>query len=104
MSRSALLLFPLLSAAPLAAQPAAVPAAPVDPVASVGCRQNPAAFGCANAANLARMAAPDDLLNGRAPSLARAVQEAAAVARLDADKAKDLRREGTDGAGGGSPR
>lgn len=91
----------LLSALPAAAQPM-----PVDPVAPEACRSQPRRFGCANAANLAVMAAPADLLRGRALGPSDGSLEAAAVARLRTDKVKDLRREGTtdQGSGGGAPR
>lgn len=87
----------LAVAAPVLAQVATA----VDPGAAQRCVVTPRAFGCANSANLAAMAAPEDLLAGRPLAPARGVQEAAAVQRLDSDKVKDLRREGVDG---GAPR
>ncbi len=95
-----LLALGLLSlAVPLPAQTA--PAPVVDPVSSKRCVATPSAFGCANGANLAVMAKQEDLVGGRPLSPAPGALEAAAIARLFADKAKDLRREGTEGAGGG---
>jgi type IV pilus biogenesis protein CpaD/CtpE len=87
---------------PPAPRPDPVAAAPrMDPTASGRCAVNPAAFGCANGANLAAMASPEDLLSGRPKSPSPGPVEAAAVARLFADKVKDLRREGTESGGGG---
>lgn len=87
-----------------AAPPAVVQAAPPagDPVAQARCRTAPGAFGCANAANLAAMARPEDLVAGQPGTASPGALEAAAVARLLADKVKDLRREGTESAGGGT--
>jgi type IV pilus biogenesis protein CpaD/CtpE len=82
------------------ALPQAAPAA--DPVASKRCAQTPSAFGCANGANLVVMAHPDDLVAGRPLAPGPGALEAAAIARLLQDKVKDLRREGTESAGGGS--
>ncbi len=84
----------------LAAPPGAAQAAG-DPVAAARCAGDPLAFGCANAANLAAMAAPDDLRAGRTLAPADGAVEAAAVQRLRADKVKDLAREGS--TAGGSP-
>jgi type IV pilus biogenesis protein CpaD/CtpE len=78
------------------AGPAWAQAAPADPAAARRCVAEPEAFGCANATNLAAMAAPGDLVAGQPLGPARGVQEAAAVQRLDSDKVKDLRREGVD--------
>jgi len=64
------------------------------------CAALPTPPGCANTRNLAAMAAPGDLLGGRPLGPARGTLEAAAVARLDDDKVKDLRREGIEGRGG----
>lgn len=80
-------------------QPAATAQTP-DPVAPRRCSVRPVVFGCANAANLMETASPADLAVGRPLSPADGGLEAAAVARLKADKVKDLRREGTDSAGG----
>lgn len=74
-----------------------------DPVAQNRCAGAQSRFGCANAANIAAMAAPEDLSAGRPLGPARGAQEAAAVQRLDADKVKDLRREGTQTGGGSQP-
>ncbi len=71
-----------------------------DPVAPPRCRTRPVVFGCANAANLMETASPADLAVGRPLSHADGALEAAAIARLRADKVKDLRREGPDSAGG----
>jgi type IV pilus biogenesis protein CpaD/CtpE len=90
----------LLATAPAGAQQTA-PAA--DPVASPRCAAEPAAFGCANAANLAVMASPDDLAGGRPLAAADGAVEAAAVVRLRTDKVKDLAREGSTAGAGGSP-
>lgn len=90
-----------LSIAGSAAGQAAPPAMP-DPVSSKRCLEMPAAFGCANGANLVVMARPEDLSAGRPLAPAPGALEAAAVGRLLADKVKDLRREGTESAGGGS--
>lgn len=100
----ALAAFALMLAAPAAAQSRAPEPAPAgqaadaglvaaDPVAARRCLDRPAAFGCANSANLLVMAAPSDLVGGRPASLPRATQEAAAMARLDAGTVRDLRRE-----------
>ncbi len=94
------LLFVLWIAAPAAGQ--SVPFAMPDPVASKRCIETPAAFGCANGANLVLMARPEDLSGGRPLAPAPGALEAAAVGRLLSDKVKDLRREGTESAGGGS--
>lgn len=93
-------LFLLSIAGPAAGQ--AVPPPMPDPVASKRCLETPTAFGCANGANLVVMARPDDLSAGRPLAPAPGALEAAAVGRLLADKVKDLRREGTESAGGGS--
>lgn len=97
------LLIALLAAGPSLAQavPVAGPAIG-DPVAQARCRTAPGAFGCANAANLAAMARPEDLVAGQPGTPSPGALEAAAVARLLADKVKDLRREGTESAGGGT--
>jgi hypothetical protein len=95
MPRVLILLLLALPAVALAQSPP-----PRDPAAAAGCADPRMAFGCANAANLEAMAAPEDLAAGRKLSPARGSQEAAAVARLDADKVKDLKREGTESAGG----
>jgi len=71
-----------------------------DPVAPRHCSVRPVLFGCANAANLMETASPADLAVGRPLSAADGEIEAAAIGRLKADKVKDLRREGTDSAGG----
>ena len=92
-------LFLLLCGAPVAGQP--VPTAVADPVASKRCVETPTAFGCANGANLVVMARPEDLSAGRPLAPAPGALEAAAINRLLSDKVKDLRREGTEGAGGG---
>ena len=90
----------LLWALPALAEPAAT-----DPVLPPACAARPRSFGCANGANIAVMAAPADLVRGRALSAADGALEANAVGRLRADKVKDLSREGaTDRAGGGAPR
>jgi type IV pilus biogenesis protein CpaD/CtpE len=99
MPRLTLLLLVVLPAS-ATAQPASPPAAR-DPAAAARCAADRLAFGCANAANLEAMADPEDLAAGRALSPARGALEAAAVARLDADKVKELRRESTQSAGGG---
>jgi type IV pilus biogenesis protein CpaD/CtpE len=93
----------LVMAGLIATAPARSQASPpsLDPVAQARCAARPGAFGCANAANLAAMARPEDLAAGRAATPAPGALEAAAVARLLADKVKDLRREGTESAGGG---
>lgn len=92
----------LAIAGPVAGQ-AVPPAAPVvDPVASRRCVEKPASFGCANGANLVVMARPEDLSAGRPLAPAPGALEAAAIGRLMADKVKDLRREGTESAGGGT--
>lgn len=99
------LIIPLMAA--LFALPAvAESAAPIDPVAPRTCLARPRSFGCANAANLAVMAAPADLLRGRALGPSDGALEAAAIDRLRTDKVKDLFREGaTDSAArGGGPR
>jgi type IV pilus biogenesis protein CpaD/CtpE len=98
------LLLPALALAGLMPMaPASAQASPpsLDPVAQTRCAEVPGAFGCANAANLAAMARPEDLQAGRVATPAPGALEAAAVARLLADKVKDLRREGTESAGGG---
>jgi hypothetical protein len=87
---------------PAAAQLVPPPAPVVDPVASKRCVETPASFGCANGANLVVMARPEDLAAGRPLAPAPGALEAAAIARLMADKVKDLRREGTESAGGGN--
>jgi type IV pilus biogenesis protein CpaD/CtpE len=87
-------------AGPSRGQPAA--RMPADPLASKRCLEAPAAFGCANGANLVTMARPEDLAAGRAATPSPGALEAAAVGRLLADKVKELRREGTESAGGGS--
>jgi len=98
-SRLVFVLMALLSAPPAQAQPATV-----DPVLQPACVARPRGFGCANAANLAVMAAPADLVRGRALSAADGALETAAIERLRADKVKDLSREGaTDRAAGGAP-
>jgi hypothetical protein len=64
-------------------------------------------WGKANAANLAAMARAGDLARPVPLGPASGQLEAAAVARLLADKAKDLRREADAQAGGtsgGAPR
>lgn len=83
--------------------PAAISAMPADPVLGARCRADLRAFGCANAANLAAMARPQDLLSGGPLAPAEGALEAAAVGRLVRDEVKDLRREGagTQGGGGG---
>lgn len=97
--RSAFVLIALWAAAPALSQAAQPPV--LDPVVSKRCAAAPAAFGCANGANLGVMAEQADLVGGRPLSPAQGAQEAAAVGRLLADKVKDLRREGTEGSGGG---
>lgn len=87
-------------AGPARGQPAAQ--MPADPLAAKRCAEAPTAFGCANGANLAVMARPEDLAAGQAATPAPGALEAAAIGRLLADKVKDLRREGTESAGGGS--
>jgi type IV pilus biogenesis protein CpaD/CtpE len=77
-------IFLLMMAAPVAA-PTAVPVP----------------WGQANAANLAAMARPADLARPVPMGPASGHLEAAAVARLLADKARDLRRENAAQAGGG---
>ncbi len=96
-----LTLFLLITLPASAAAQSAFPAAARDPAAAVRCTADRLAFGCANAANLEAMADPQDLAAGRALSPARGALEAAAVARLDADKVKELRRESTQSTGGG---
>jgi type IV pilus biogenesis protein CpaD/CtpE len=64
--------------------------------------EKPASFGCANGANLVVMAHPEDLAAGRPLAPGPGALEAAAIARLLSDKVKDLRREGTESAGGGN--
>ncbi len=56
----------------------------------------------ANDHNLARMARPADLAAPAPASPGNGQLEAAAVARLLADRAKDLRREGTQQGGNGT--
>ncbi|MBS3962701.1 MAG: hypothetical protein KGZ61_12840 [Sandarakinorhabdus sp.] len=73
-----------------------------DPVAPLRCSARPVVFGCANAANLMETASPADLAVGRPLSSAAGWLEVAAVGRLQADRVKDLRREGPDSAAGGS--
>jgi hypothetical protein len=48
------------------------------------------------------MAEPADLQAGRPLAPAPGALEAAAIRRLLSDKVKDLRREGTESAGGGT--
>jgi type IV pilus biogenesis protein CpaD/CtpE len=99
MTRLTLLLLVVLPAS--ATAQSVPPPAARDPVAAARCAGDRLAFGCANAANLEAMADPQDLAAGRALSPARGALEAAAIARLDADKVKELRRESTQSAGGG---
>jgi hypothetical protein len=100
MHRLFALLLAALPAIAAAQSPAQTPP-PRDPAAPARCAGPKLVFGCANAANLEAMAAPEDLSAGRTLSPARGTLEAAAIARLDADKVKDLRREGTQSSGGG---
>ncbi len=94
-------LFLLLMLPASATAQSAFPPPARDPAAAVRCTADRLVFGCANAANLEAMADPQDLAAGRPLSPARGALEAAAVARLDADKVKELRRESTQAAGGG---